>query len=116
MATKSSPDESVLAALESVIRQRQSDSAQHSYVSKLLSAEPQMLGAKIIEEAAELVEAAEVRDRSAVVHEAADLIFHCLVLLRQQDIAQSEVWSELERRFGVSGLAEKALRSSQESR
>ena len=72
------------------------------------------IGAKIVEEAAEVVEAArEMSDpsgREHVVHEAVDLIYHLFVLLGHQDIAISEIEAEVARRFGVSGLDEKAAR------
>ena len=62
------------------------------------------------EEATETVMAGAAGDRAKIVHETADLWFHCLVLLAQQGIKPAEVLSELERRFGESGLEEKARR------
>ncbi len=114
-----------LDQLEQILRDRAGElasdptAAQNSYTCKLLAAGIDRIGGKIIEEAAELVEAAgEVgaEARAHLIYEAGDLIYHLLVLLRQQQIELSEVESELARRFGVSGLAEKASRSSESKR
>lgn len=72
-----------------------------------------MIGAKVLEEAAEFVEAAGEPDeagRQHTIYEAGDLIYHSLVLLAARGIRLAEVEAELARRFGVSGLEEKAAR------
>jgi len=66
---------------------------------------------KIAEESAELIEAAEDKGRAEVVYELSDLWFHTMVLLANEGIDISEVFAELERRFGTSGIAEKASRT-----
>ncbi len=71
------------------------------------------IGAKIVEEAGEVVAAAdEAGDagRAHLVHEVADLLFHTLVLLGHRDIPWFDVEAELARRFGVSGIVEKETR------
>jgi phosphoribosyl-ATP pyrophosphohydrolase len=67
---------------------------------------------KIGEEATETVMAAKDGDKDKIVYEVADLWFHSLVLLAQQNLHPQDVLNELERRFGLSGLAEKASRPS----
>jgi phosphoribosyl-ATP pyrophosphohydrolase len=87
--------------------------AERSYVVSLLSGGTSKIGSKIIEEAGEVVEAADEpgqEGRSHLVHEVADLLFHTLVLLGLKEIPWSEVEAELARRFGVSGIAEKESR------
>ena len=100
-------------ALVATIRQRAESPGEKSYTSKLLAGGVDAIGPKVIEEAQEFVEAAsELGDagRSHFVYEAADLIYHTLVLLRSRGVELSEVESELARRFGISGLEEKASR------
>ena len=71
--------------------------------------------AKINEESEELILAARSSDRAGLVHETADLWFHCMVLLAHFDLGPGDVAAELERRFGRSGHEEKRLRSNAES-
>ena len=66
---------------------------------------------KVDEEASEAIEAAREGDRAAIVHEVADLWFHTLVLLAHKGLGPDDVLDELGRRFGVSGLEEKANRN-----
>ena len=81
-----------------------------SYVAKLLAGGPALIGKKLGEEAVETVIAALGEDRAALIGEAADLMFHLLVLLDAKGIALAEVEAELARRQGQSGIAEKAAR------
>jgi phosphoribosyl-ATP pyrophosphohydrolase len=108
--------DSILDALMRVIAERKSRPAGgRSYVRTLLDGGTAAIGAKVREEAAELVAAADEpgdAGRAHLVHEAADLVFHALVLLGHRDISWAEVESELARRFGVSGLDEKAARGA----
>jgi phosphoribosyl-ATP pyrophosphohydrolase len=76
------------------------------------------IGAKIREEADEVVAAADepgLTGQNHLVHEAADLIYHLLVMLAHRDVTLEQVEGELARRFGVSGLDEKASRAAPES-
>lgn len=102
----------MLEALEAVIASRKADPSSRSYTTKLLASGPSGAGAKVTEEADELVRAAcgEADDR--VVSEAADLVYHTLVLLACRDLSLARVEDELARRFGVSGLDEKAARTA----
>jgi phosphoribosyl-ATP pyrophosphohydrolase len=87
--------------------------AEKSYVASLMSGGVAKIGAKIVEEAAEVVEAGDEPGdvgREHLVKEVADLVFHAMVLLGYRDVQWKEVEAELARRSGTSGLAEKASR------
>jgi phosphoribosyl-ATP pyrophosphohydrolase len=86
-----------------------------SYTTKLLKGGVAAIGAKVMEEAAEMVEAAaEPGDegRSHFIHETGDLFYHALTLLAYRRVTLDEVATELARREGTSGLAEKASRKT----
>src|SRR4051812_21401972 len=108
------PETSIVSSLMDVIAARKSHPpAERSYVVSLLQAGIPKIGAKIVEEAGEVVEAAAEpgeAGRAHLVHEVADLLFHTLVMLGPRDIPWSDVEAELARRFGVSGIVEKASR------
>jgi phosphoribosyl-ATP pyrophosphohydrolase len=101
----------VLEALEQVIAARKGGDASRSYTAKLLAGGPAAAGAKVTEEAGELVRAAGDEADDRVVSEAADLLYHMLVVLACRNVSLERVEAELARRFGVSGLAEKAART-----
>jgi phosphoribosyl-ATP pyrophosphohydrolase len=107
-----------LDQLEQTIRQRLADGdAAGSYTAKLLAGGVAKIGPKVIEEAAEVVEAAaEPGDagREHTIREAADVVYHLMVLLASRDVNLGDVESELARRFGMSGLEEKASRNQAE--
>jgi len=97
-----------------VIDQRRANPSAKSYTSQLLAGGVSKIGGKITEEAAEVVEAAaEPGDegRAHLVREAADLVYHLLVLLASRQATLAEVEAELARRFGISGIEEKAKRN-----
>lgn len=100
----------VLHLLEGVIASRRGESADRSYTSRLLAGGVAVTGAKVTEEADELVRAATNESDGRVVAEAADLVYHVLVLLACRGLSLDDVAAELARRFGTSGLAEKASR------
>jgi len=103
-----------LDALEATIRSRASTPSEGSYTSRLLQGELAVLGGKVIEEASEMVEAADEPGDDGhkhFIYEAGDLIYHFMVLLRRRGVELAEVEAELARRFGVSGLEEKASRT-----
>ncbi len=109
-----SDSSSILAQLMAVIEDRKANPPEKSYTTKLLAGGVEKIGAKILEEAAEVVEAAaEPGDagRTHTIAEAADVVYHLFVLLGYRDIRLSEVEAELARRFGISGLDEKAARA-----
>lgn len=101
----------VLQRLAQVLEARKDAEPDSSYVAKLYAKGLDAILKKIGEEATETVLAAKDGDRGQIIYETADLWFHCLVMLAQQEIAPDEVLAELERRFGLSGLDEKAARS-----
>ena len=100
----------ILENLERVIASRKGGDPDRSYTSRLLAGGVEASGAKVTEEAGELVRAAAGETDDRVVSEAADLVYHMLVLLAARDVPFSTVEDELGRRFGVSGLDEKASR------
>ena len=101
-----------LGELERVIESRKGDSASRSYTSRLLAGGVPAIGEKVTEEAGEVVEAAAAEPDARVVAEAADLVYHLLVLLACRGIGLAQVEAELARRFGVSGFDEKASRAA----
>ena len=101
-----------LARLEAVIAQRLGASPDSSYVAKLHARGLPEIAKKLGEEAVEAVIAALSGSREELVGEAADVLFHLLVLLGAKEVALADVLAELDRREGVSGIAEKASRSS----
>jgi len=100
----------VLARLAAAISARRAESPEKSYTRQLLDAGPAACAKKLGEEAVEAVIAGVSQDDEALRAEAADLVYHLLVLLEARGIAFSEVLAVLEKRAGVSGLAEKAAR------
>jgi phosphoribosyl-ATP pyrophosphohydrolase len=108
------PETSIVMSLLEVIAARKANPpAERSYVVALLQGGVPRIGAKIIEEAGEVVAAAGepgAAGRSHLVHEVADLLFHTLVLLGHHEIPWSDIEAELAGRFGTSGIAEKESR------
>ena len=102
-----------LARLEQTIADRREADPDGSYVASLFARGLPRIAQKLGEEAIETVIAALGDDRQALVGEAADLLFHLLVLLSASDVPLADVLAELERREGSSGLAEKARRPAQ---
>jgi phosphoribosyl-ATP pyrophosphohydrolase len=99
--------------LEQTIADRATNPNERSYTSQLLAGGVEMIGGKVIEEAAEVVEAAAepaAAGREHFIREVGDLVYHVLVLLRYRGCSLADVEAELARRFGVSGLEEKASR------
>ena len=101
-----------LARLERTIRDRRSASSDESYVASLTARGLPAMARKLGEEATETIVAALTGTREDLVGEAADVLFHLLVLLAEKDIPLDKVLAELERREGTSGLAEKAARGA----
>ena len=102
-----------LDKLERTIAARAANPTEKSYTSQLLAGGVEMIGAKIIEEAAEVVEAAGEpgkKGREHFLREVGDLVYHLMVLMQKQKCSLADLEAELARRFGVSGLEEKASR------
>ena len=106
--------DAILKQLADVLEQRKQSSADESYVASLHQKGLNKILEKVGEESVETILAArdseQTGDNSKVVYETADLWFHSLVMLSHLDIEVDEVLQELERRFGLSGLEEKANR------
>ena len=105
----------VLKRLGETLEARKQAAPGSSYVAGLYARGLDAILKKIGEEATETVIAAKGGDRRQIVHETADLWFHTLVLLAHQGLAPDDVLNELERRFGRSGLDEKAARGPGEA-
>ncbi|MHB8861101.1 MAG: phosphoribosyl-ATP diphosphatase [Pirellulaceae bacterium] len=104
----------VVDQLLQVIRDRKENPPPRSYTTALFAGGVEKIGGKLQEETAELVEAAAesgVAGRQHLIHEAADLFYHFLVMLRHRDVEWQEVETELARRFGICGLDERASRT-----
>ncbi len=99
-----------LQQLAEVLEQRKQADPESSYVAGLYAKGLDAILKKIGEEATETVMAAKDGDAEKIIYETADLWFHSLVLLAQQDLHPDDVLQELQQRFGLSGLAEKAAR------
>jgi phosphoribosyl-ATP pyrophosphohydrolase/phosphoribosyl-AMP cyclohydrolase len=100
----------IITGLQGVIASRQGADPDSSYVASLFEKGTEKILDKVAEESAELIEAARGGKTEDIVHELSDLWFHTLVLLGQKDIDVEEVYSELRRRFGTSGIIEKQSR------
>jgi phosphoribosyl-ATP pyrophosphohydrolase len=103
-------DRDILERLERAIAERRGADASASYVASLNARGLDTILKKIGEEATETVIAAKSGAREDVIHETADLWFHCMVMLAWHGVKVADVLAELERREGRSGLAEKASR------
>ena len=103
---------SIINRLSLLLKERKNSPNSNSYTSKLFTEGVEKIIAKIREESEELIESAEtdVVNKDSIIHEAADLLFHVMVLLAYKDIDPSNILEELEKREGVSGLEEKSKR------
>jgi len=100
----------ILDKLAAILESRKGADPESSYVAGLYAKGLDAILKKVGEEATEAVLAAKSGDRAKIVHETADLWFHTLVLLAHQGLKPDDILVELERRFGQSGLEEKARR------
>lgn len=101
---------SVLHELAATIEQRKSADPESSWTAKLLAKGPGKCAEKFGEEAIEAIIAAATGDRENLTYEAADVLYHLLVMLAARDIKLDDVLAELARRQGLSGIEEKASR------
>ena len=93
----------ILDDLEGVILSRKAAPSKDSYVSSLFAKGKDEILKKIGEEAIEVIIASKAADRQQIVHELADLWFHCMVLMSEEGLSHSDILKELERRFGRKG-------------
>jgi phosphoribosyl-ATP pyrophosphohydrolase len=103
-------DATVLDRLWNTIEARRVANASDSHSARLLSRGTPKVAQKLGEEAVELVIEAVARNRAATIAESADVLYHLMVLLVDAGIQTGEVWAELRRREGISGIVEKASR------
>lgn len=103
-------DSATLERLAAVIRERQGGDPDSSYVAKLHARGLDEILKKVGEEATETVMAGKDGAPERIVYEVADLWFHTIVMLCEFGLGPADVIAELERRFGTSGIAEKASR------
>jgi phosphoribosyl-ATP pyrophosphohydrolase len=108
------PSNDTLARLAAVIESRRAGDPAKSYVARLFSKGEDAILKKIGEEATEVVMAAKDGDRTRIVGEVADLWFHTMIALAAHGLKPADVLAELERREGLSGLEEFALRKAGE--
>ena len=101
---------SALERLAATIEARKTSDPDSSWTAKLLAKGPEKTAEKFGEEAVEAIIEAVKGDRARLTSEAADVLYHLLVMLAARDVSLGDVLGELERREGVSGLEEKAAR------
>ncbi len=102
----------ILHELATTLEARKQADPDSSYVARLYARGLDAILKKVGEEAAETLLAAKNGDPAHLVHETADLWFHTLVMLAHQNLGPADVLAELQRRFGTSGLSEKAARNT----
>jgi phosphoribosyl-ATP pyrophosphohydrolase len=103
---------SAIHNLAATIAARKTADPDESWTAKLLAKGPEKCAEKFGEEAVEAIIEAVKGDRTRLTAEAADVIFHLLVMLAARDLTLADVEAELDRRAGTSGIAEKATRPS----
>jgi phosphoribosyl-ATP pyrophosphohydrolase len=101
----------ILNSLSEILEQRKQANPDESYTAKLFNDGVDSILKKVGEEAIETVIASKSGDKAAIIHEVADLWFHTMVLLKHHDLDYKDILNELESRFGLSGLEEKANRN-----
>jgi phosphoribosyl-ATP pyrophosphohydrolase len=105
----------IIIEIAEILERRKESTASSSYTKSLFDKGLEEILSKISEESEELIEAAKDKNKNKkkkLIHETADLWFHTMVLLSYEDISAKEILDELEKRFGTSGLDEKASRKS----
>lgn len=105
-------DLTILLRLAETIKARKLADADSSYVAKLFQGGQDKILKKIAEESAETLMASKDGNVNQVIHETADLWFHCLVLLAYHELTPEDVLNELAKREGISGIEEKASRTT----
>jgi len=110
--TQDLPSGEVLTQLAKVLSDRRHADPQSSYVAGLYAKGMEAILAKVEEEAGEVLDAARHGDDAHLLHEVADLWFHSMVMLIHRGLQPQQVLRELQSRFGISGLDEKAARAS----
>ena len=109
-ADESQPSAAILEQMFAVIAERKTADPESSYTARLYAKGIKKIAQKLGEEAVETVVAAVAESDERLVRESADLLYHLLVLWSAKEVVPGAVWTELERRFGTSGLAVKEAR------
>ena len=107
-------NENIFDRLFAVIESRKDEDIEKSYVARLMHKGVPKINEKILEEAAEVAEAALAEDKDHLVYEICDLLFHTFVMAGYKNISLDQIEQELNRRFGKSGLVEKAERANKD--
>jgi phosphoribosyl-ATP pyrophosphohydrolase len=105
------PEKDILDAVFDVIEQRKQAGADTSYVARLFAGGAEKINGKIQEEAREVCQAGLEQDHAHLTHELCDLMFHAFVLASHKGVTMNDIRAEFQRRFGTSGLVEKAGRN-----
>ena len=108
------PNGTILDRLYAVVESRRGADPAVSHSARLLSRGVAKVAQKFGEEAVECLIAATAADRAGVIAESADVLYHLMVLWAAADVRPEDVWAELGRREGTSGIAEKAARASRD--
>ncbi len=111
VATKPASAEVITSLYQVILERKGQTEDDRSYVASLFAKGTEKIAEKIAEESAELIEAAIEKDNKEIVYELCDLWFHTLVMLGHKDIDLGDVFTELARRFGRSGIEEKESRT-----
>ncbi|MBH43834.1 MAG: phosphoribosyl-ATP diphosphatase [Gammaproteobacteria bacterium] len=104
-------DNNILYELDVVINKRKDAQPDTSYVASLFAKGDKYIGEKILEETNELIEAVNSKEKKDIIHETADIWFHSIVMLSNNNLSTQDVLHELRGRFGISGHDEKKLRN-----
>ena len=112
MSSSGNKSTHILDRLYEIVTARRDERPPGSYVVSLLDGGCEAIAAKIQEESTELIAAARDEGDDALAHEVADLIFHVWVMMASRNVDPTAVYAELDRRFGVGGLIEKASRNN----
>ena len=99
-----------LEHLLTTIKSKKSENPEKSYTAKLQQSDISETLKKIEEEALEVIDAVKLKNKSNIIHEVADLWFHCLVLLAKKNLTVEDITNELKNRQGISGIEEKLNR------
>lgn len=102
----------IFEELFKVLENRKTASPDTSYTASLFSHGAERINEKIMEEAAETCEAGLENDKSHLIYEICDLLYHTFVLAAYKGVSVNDIKAELVRRFGTSGIAEKAARKA----
>lgn len=111
MTTQATLEPGYLKHLYNIVEARKGVDASESYIAMLFDKGTHKIAQKVGEEAVETVIEAVAGNKDGIINESSDLLFHLLILLADQNVTLEEVFAEMHRREGVSGLTEKANRT-----